>query len=579
MAGLLTLLTLSGALAQSGPPERRIPPEVLSEVAVLQNRFEVALAQDCPTDQCFSKGCVYVDHAVSDRAPPASMPGFGWGPEPEPEHAQVYLTRAQCAFAHEAEAEADFVGAVSRRVGTKLSSGWVGVAVTHQALAPLPVVEPEPEPEPEPEVEAPAPPPARSVLRELWEALLPHVWWMVGLGLFTLASTILIWAMRRVGQLSIDDQMLLAEVGRGPLEEERVPVATVEVDDAVETQTELWTSRLEAIEPEAPDLELQGMLRELLLTGAMPLLAKAMLTFPDTLPRAFPEGGDVASAKLALAAYLKSVNPDELPDDEAFFRELNKHAVAASIATQADARIVRALHDDFGASGLVSVVQELSARPAALLFALAPAATRDEMLRLLDPERITVLAGMLLRSNRMDPAETSHLFGVLEALRAGDALPEDPGLAVTDRGPVFDAVAALSALLESTHSDVRAGLFREARARAGGSLSDWTRGVLVSDMLLALPGEALADLMLGVEVAQLAGWLSLVESSRRAALVSQLPSTLQTALRASSVFRSRAEQLALAEAGRRSLAAGFAEQLVRSGQRFEDVVVRGSSDA
>jgi hypothetical protein len=552
---------------------------VLSEVAVLQNRFEVALAQDCAMDQCFSKGCVYVDHAVSDRAPPASMPGFGWGPEPAPEDAQVYLTRAQCAFAHEAEAEADFVGALSRRVGTKLSSGWVAVAVTHQALAPLPVVEPEPELEPELEAPAPLPPPPRSAVRELWDALLPHVWWMVGLGLLTLASTLLIWAMRRVGQLSIDDQMLLAEVGRGPVDEGRLPVATVEIDDAVETQTALWTSRLEAIGPEAPDLEVQALLRELLLSGAQPLLAKAMLTFPDTLPRAFPEGGDVASAKLALAAYLKRVDPEELPGDAAFFRELNKHAVAASIATQADARIVRALQDDFGAAGLVRVVRELSARPAALLFALAPAVTRDEMLRLFDAERVTALADMLLRSNRMDPAETTHLFGVLEALRAGGTLPADPGLPVTDRGPVFDAVGALSGLLESTRVEVRAGLFREARARAGGALPDWTRGVLVSDMLLALSAEARADLMLGVEATQLAGWLSLVESSRRSALVSQLPSTLQTALRASSVFRSRAEQLALAEAGRRSLAAGFGEQLVRSGQRYEDVVVRGSSDA
>ncbi len=570
----LLSLALGTALAQSGPPDRRIPPTVLSEVALLENRFEVALAQDCAAERCYPKGCVYVDHAVSDRGPSASLPGLGLEPVPEPESAQAHLTRARCAFAHEEDIDTEDVAALARRLGTKLSAGWVAVSVSHQPLKTLPeylreapepeveVDEPEPEPEPKPE-------PPRSKTRELWEALLPHFWWMLGIGLLTLAGTLLIWALRRVGQPSIEDRMLLAELERG--EPAPPPVATVEVDDGVELQDAAWAERLAAMDPSDPDPTIQALVRDLLRSGDLALLAKAVLRYPDTLPRAFPEGGDVASAKLAFAAFLESVDPATLPDDETFFDAWSRRALAASVASQGDARLVRALREEFGAAGLAGVIGQVSARPGALLFALAPPDTQDELQRLLGPAKRSELAEMLLRSNRMDPAETAHLFELVTALRTGAPLPASGTEGVTDRGPTFDAAAAASVLLEGMAGAGRSALFRGARQRSQGALPAWMRGILVSDMLLALPAEARTDLMLGVDVGELAGWLSGLDESARQHLLQELPDTLRTSLRAASLFASREQQLALSARGRAALAAGFQEQLSRLGRSFADV--------
>ena len=106
------------------------------------------------------------------------------------------------------------------------------------------------------------------------------------------------------------------------------------------------------MDPENPDPEITALVRELLLAEELDLLTKAVLTFPDTLPAAFPSGGDVAAAKLALATHLKTHAKESLPDDAAFYTRLSRHALAATVSTQQDARVVRSLREDFGAAGL-----------------------------------------------------------------------------------------------------------------------------------------------------------------------------------------------------------------------------------
>jgi hypothetical protein len=91
-------------------------------------------------------------------------------------------------------------------------------------------------------------------------------------------------------------------------------------------------------------------------------------------------------------------------------------------------------------------------------------------------------------------------------------------------------------------------------------------------MLLQLSTEARADLMLEVDVETLAAWLSLVETNTQDQLLSGLPDALRTSVRASSVFPSRAVQLAKAEQGRQDLARAFQLQIARNGVSFESVV-------
>ncbi len=599
MSGLCLLAALvPGVFAQSPTvPTRQIPPSVLVEVQLLENRFDLALAQDCDASRCFSKGCSYLDHAVADRPRQTSLPGLAPESGPSAEGAQEYLTSARCAFAHEQSLASRDVQNLVRRLQAKLSSGWTVVTVTNDVLQPLPqylsepaVPEPQEPEEQEEEVAAPEPEPEEPAAwswaqagQELWATLLPHFFWMIGLGLVTLASAMLIWSWRRVGRASLEEQALLAQITAGP--GGGGPAATptsVEPDEDaawVDAQHAAWSERLAGLDPEQPDPQLQALLRELLRAGSLPLLAKAVLTYP-ALPDAFPSGGDVAGQKLALADFLTGVDDGALPSDAAFFEALNRHALSATLASQSDTGVLRSLREDFGTAGLATLISALPPRDGAVLFALAPGASQRELVGLLSPVQAAERAGQLLLSERMDRRQTAALFGVLEAARTGGKLTMPQGGArITDRGTPFDAAGALSVLLGAVEPHQRAALFEGVLQRFHGTLPAWHRGILVPDMLLELPQEARTDLFLEVEAEELAAWLALVPSESRAQLVTGLPDALRATLQALSSWPSAARRDALADQGRRALARGFQRQLARASLPFERVVTAGSGTA
>lgn len=595
MSMLLLVLGLSaGALAApSKAPQRQVPPSVLVELQHLENRFELALSMDCDAGRCFSKGCTYLDHTVADQPRAGSLPGLAQESGPGAEGSQEYLTQAACAYAHEQTEDPGDVQALNRRLQAKLSSGWTAVSVRNEALQPLPAylrepaaVAPPVAAEPAP-VEAPpvAAPPTWTLAvagRELWTTLLPDFFWMIGLGLVTVASAVLIWAWRRVGRASLEEQALLAQLALpdapagGP--DAAVAVeATLEQAEAdrllVNQQHAAWQARLAGQDKDRRDPQLDALLRDLLRAGDLPLLAQAVLRFPDTLPALFPSGGDIAASKLELADYLKTVDAAALPSDVAFFAALNRRALSAALASQDDAGVVRSLREDFGVAGLAARIGSLTPRLGALLFVLAPAAEQAELVRLLAPHQAAAMAEQLLRSDRMDPRETSYLFEALRAARGDGPPPSAPPPAdVSDRGASFDAAGALSLLLPAAGPAQSNALFAAALQRGGGTLPTWQRGILVPDMLFALPAEARADLLLEVDADALTAWLSLLDTDLRSALLADAPTALRAAVSGGAGFGSRARQLQLADQGRRELARGFQRQLARAGLAFEQVV-------
>ena len=313
------------------------------------------------------------------------------------------------------------------------------------------------------------------------------------------------------------------------------------------------------------------MIRELLRDSDFPTLAKAALTFPGAFVGAFPSGGDVAAAKLALAEYLKVVDPEQLPDDATFSRGGARLTRAAALAAQGDASLVRSLRDEFGGPGLVALIEQLPARPAALLFALAPAEERLEVGRLLPPPARRALAEPLLRSNRMDPDESDHLFAVLAAARAGERLPAAPTGGGSERGAPFDALGPLSMLLHAVEPDDRAALFVSAIERFQGTLPAWHRGLVYPDLLLAVSREGRADLMLEVDPSQLAAWLAVNAGADR--LLEGAPRALRASIDGAELPAERPRLLQLAEAARVHLARSLQRQLAREGVAFEAAVV------
>ena len=415
---------------------------------------------------------------------------------------------------------------------------------------------------------------------ELWKELLPHFFWMLGIGIVTIATGILIWAWRKVGRASLEEQALYAQLMKedapagdaaeaSETSDDPDASETVEAEERVEAQAAAWSERLQNVDPADPDPELQALIRALLRSGEIPLLAKAVMRFPDTFPAVFPRGGDVAAAKLALADYLKSADLDGLPSDEEFFAALERHALAAALATQSDAEMVRNLREDFGAAGLAALVAQLPPRRGALLFALTPAEAQHELVRLLPEARLAPLCQALLASERMDDSESNWLFTAIRAARGEGEMPvaPEPEL-VTDRGVQVPAAATLSVLLPRVPEAARRSATSSALQRFHGTPPAWYRDILVPDMLDALPAEARSDLLLGIDVEALAAWRSLLPDADREAVDASMPTSLRASVEAASRFPTTTIQVSRATAGREALVDGLHEQLGRAGVPF-----------
>lgn len=590
LAAALSCLPL-WASAKPGPvPDRRIPPSVLGELRALDTRLETALYADCPPERCFPKGCAYGDHAVADQPRTTALPGLAEEKGPGSLTPQEYLTLARCSFAYEADLGAKSARRLSKRIQIKLSTGYTRVVVNAQRLEPLdlelplpPTAEPE-DAEEEPVVEEPGPQEVWTLPvagRELWLALLPHFSWMIAIVLFTLSAFLLLWAWRSLGRLSPEEQLLLAQAQQGAGTTDRaeddwsaegvdLPPSPAEGSDTfVAEQQVYWQDRLSAAKDQ-PDPDLRALVETWLRENEQGLLAKAVMTYPEAFTPAFPEGGDLAKAKLTFSDYLREVDSNELPSDEDFYARLRQHALSAAVGRQSDAKGIASLRDEFGATGLVSTIRTLNPRMGAILFAHASMEDQMESARLLQTREVIEVAEQLLLSNRMSQKEADRLITNLAG--GSDAAPARPSSEVSDRGTLFDAEGALSILLGVLPSPARDQLLTGAMARFGGQFPSWYRGLLWPQLVLRLDESLRANLLFDVDVRPLAAWISIQSAETRQAVLGSAPPSLRAAIEGATDFGTRGEQLRAASEGRRALAAALHRRLVRTSTTFESLV-------
>ncbi|MCU0695037.1 MAG: hypothetical protein MUC96_00760 [Myxococcaceae bacterium] len=577
-------------VATPTPPGRTIPPQMVLEVRELERLFDQALLRDCAPERCSSKGCVYKEHLAVDLPPSTtSLPGLGAGDGPGSVPAQLYLTQARCEFTHEKSVPVRDVEALARRLEQRLSKGFLKVTVSRQVLDPInPSLaespppkddKPAPKEEPKPEPVAPPPPPkwdAEVALRELWQALLPHFSWMIAVFLATLATLVIIWAARRLGKETLEEKAMLAQLTQppAPAPEPTPEAPPVDADAAfVAEQQGAWARRIADTPLEKDDALVGHLLREWLRQGEFALLAKATVLFGDRLSLAFQADPTLTARKAELARFLQAMDVASLPTDAQFFRTLNQNAVAASLLAQPDTEVYRSLSDEFGSAAVVQLVEKLPPRQGALLFALTPMDRQDEVARLLPYPLKVGLAHQLLLSNRSSKHERAALFEAVGNAREGRPLKNGHApvvLDVVDQGQEFDAAGALSILLGHLEDADRRGLFE--KALSGDGFPGWYERILSPQMLLKVPPEQRTDLLLEVDVKGLAAWLSLQPASRREQLVGPLSASVQTALKASMAFASRAEQLELAKKGQAELVSSVRRRIAGGTLSFPELV-------
>jgi hypothetical protein len=590
------LLLSVGARAQD-VPQGHIPPTVLMQVSLLERSFDAALAADCSSDRCFSKGCVYGAHQTIDMPRTTSLPGLPAEESIGSVPPQEYLVEARCEFTHEKSVATRDIQALVRRLQLRLSHGWLQVVVAPQALEPIskalaePILPKEPAPPEPPKVDEPAnkpvepppPPPEWSstvALREFWLSLLPHFPWMVAILLLTIAAWVLIWAGRRLGATSLEERMLEQQMANA---EPPAPEPVVAIDpnqtskqeehdnSFAEQQEKAWSERIAHMETNKDEMVVE-LLREWLKVGDFPMLARALFVFGDRLSLAFTTDPELALKKLDFAEYFRAIDENTLPSRAEFFRRLNQHAMSSLLLSQDDVQLYRALREDFGSSGVLSLMQNLPPRFAALLFAIVPRDGQHDVARLMPTDLRLSVASQLLASTRISNDESAYVFSAVGAARDGKPLPAPPKGLVTDRGPSVDAASALSVLLPHIPADERRSLFGLAMQRSGGQAPQWLEDVFFGEMLTRLPTEMRNDLLLDVDVRGLSAWLSMQDQEWRQAFVPQLAPSMQNALRNSGGFASRAEQLGLARRGHQELVTSLKSQYSRGRASFAGLV-------
>ncbi len=584
-------------------PSGHIPASVVAELRHLEARFDQGLAQDCSSDRCFSKGCVYGDHIVIDKPRSTSLPGLGESAGPGSVQAQEYLTRARCEFAHERRVSSRDVAALKGRLTRKLSKGWMTVTISSQVLSPVSAQLREPPPEPEPaKIAEPEPEDAALIpeeplewdsavaLREFWVSLLPSFSWMITLGLGTLAALALIWGWRRLGHESLEEKMLMSQLAAGgataetttaqdtPSDDEaELPPAngelTLDEDPFITDQRSKWGERISKAQLNNEGDVLSLLVRDWLQAGQFAMLAKAVFLFSEHLTEAFPAEDALAMRKLEFVEYLQGLDESTLPSEEEFFRKLNHHAIASTLMAQPDTEIYRCLREEFGPSGVVDLINSMPPRYGALIYALSTPECQLEVAGLLSPSERVVVAAELMLSSRMSKADVAHIFETLRAARAAEPLPAppaDPGIA--DHGRWIDAAASLSALLPALDATSRIDLFQQALQRSNGTLPRWYENILYPEMLLRVPANLRADMLLDVDIRDLAAWCSLQPAAWQQSFYAEVPDSIRNAMQGGMRFETRAEQMTLAEKGRRALALATQKLIARGHVSLTDLV-------
>jgi hypothetical protein len=101
--------------------------------------------------------------------------------------------------------------------------------------------------------------------------------------------------------------------------------------------------------------------------------------------------------------------------------------------------------------------------------------------------------------------------------------------------------------------------------RSSGAFPSWYQDILYPDMLLKLPKDVQADMLLEVDVKVLAGWSSVQHPAWRESFISRLAPSMQNAVRANMAFSSPADQFRMARHGHDELVSAM-KRLVAGGR-------------
>jgi|GEM_PF-612267 len=630
LATIATMASTASAAGEvtSGVPRSQLPAAIQASLRSFENQFELALAQDCPAEKCFPRGCVYLSHESVDRAKDAALPGLGDGQAAPGAQGptQEYLTAARCEYAYENTLPAKDIATLSKRLEQKLSRGYTTIGIESKPLpalpstlkqTPTPANAATPSPSATPTVGAtPGATPtgaaelaskeAGDPLRELWRSLLPHFSWMIAILLGTTAVAVIIWAFRRLGRETPEERALMAslletdahatsqtedknEQGNGKETGEGVENAESQSSKGPSSDAILrsygtpgvWKSRMTA-EP----LVFEGVVRRWLREKDFASIAKLALGSQEEFRRVLPSGEEFALERAELADFMSSISIAALPSDEEFAGILSNALVASYVSEQEGDELVtlaRLLREQFGSEGFADIIRQTTDRLGAVLFAVIPAWRQSDTAQLLPMNKRIGLVASLSATPRASQAEVTSVLRVVNAAVRGEAVPvapagdaaKDSKLVGVSHGRDLQCGQALSALLPLLPKETRRAFVREEQLRFEGATPPWCDGLFYPEMLSSLSSDARNGIFLQLDARDIAVWSLGLAPELRKSLLTDLPGSLGAVVQSflvGGLKTSAGESRAIRERVRRALSDAVRSELHGGRLRLEEAV-------
>ncbi len=498
LASLIFLLAGPLLAQTAGVPKEKIPDALLNQVRLIEADFVVALQKDCSGNVCYPRGCVYVSHEIVSMQGDRVLPGLD-NEKQVPSEPQYILTGVACEYAHENGLAKEEVSNLNRRLESKLSKGALRInlkAVEIPAAAIKPSLATAAEP---------------TWGQKLLDQFFLHFSWLLGTLLLLVLVTIVIWAWRRLGRDTKEEELrfllyrqrMEADAARGSL-----PVAVESPFD----ESKAWAERLQRLQlahdknPEILRARLQLALDE----GQLGRVACSLALLAAAAESPLPSERQGSLVSLQLGEFMQGYVPSATEQRDVL-QDLEQQL---SLKAHFDASLlvkVRQLFNRYDAVALLAQHSDLEARRA--LLALAPGLKIRELVDALPAMDVQTLAQSFCQSPRVS-SRAVELW-----LQREGASGLDPR--VTQE---CDASWILGFLLGRLAPAARAQV-------TAGTQRAWIAQAFYADCLSQLTRERAQDVLLSVDGQSLVHWYSFLSSDEQTLVLDLLPASYQAQMR------------------------------------------------
>ena len=545
----LTGISLSAVAQNKKEVLRQYPENVHSELQDLSGKFAQHLYENCAESKCFYKGCVVKStrglSKASNNLP--GLPGIdNTAVKRATQSKAAQLSEATCYFAHTDKVKTKDAIKLKGFLQTVLSiKDTTKVVVVAQSVRALPEsLKQEDKPKPEKKAEAPKPEPTPEpfvpkepkltqdqALVEFWEAVVPHFFWMIGILLATVSAFVIIWALRKIGRLSPEEQLMLATESKASDTSESANQDT-EVEesesDRVFIEKQAWILKIK--ENPAP---FQNVLKSWFDEKNYPYIAQATLTFQNQAESILNSKEGSFEDRIEFADFLKHTPLSKLPSQSDLFKKLSLGYVSVAALNREDISLVQLLRNNFESSGLAQLISSASFPTAAYLYALSPVSSLKGVNTLLSVSLKAEIVKELLKSNRISPQNLSQTLNFVKK-SIGLSVPEEQlseHTSISGFGVSIQTARALSFLMADLPSEQRIQLVKSIIAENNGVLPTGLENIVYPEMLLHLQDELRNDILLNTQPEVLLHWLKTVGGRKTLEkITSRAPNSLKAAM-------------------------------------------------